>query len=263
MTVERPRRVEVRAFPSNRRLVTAAMRAGRRKMPMYGLMDVDVTAASRLLASHDPPSSLTAFVVASVARAAAVHPEVHAYRNWRGLLVTHHHVDVGTMVEISTPQGPFAIPHLLRDADIREVPELTAELRRVKREPSASSSGRWLERAAPAVTRIPGTVGAMYAVMARSVTARQRIGTVAVTAVGMFAGGGGFGITSLTLMSLEVIVGGMTQRPRIVDGEVAIRDVLDLTLAIDHNVVDGAPAARFAAEFRELLESAAVITPPT
>jgi pyruvate/2-oxoglutarate dehydrogenase complex dihydrolipoamide acyltransferase (E2) component len=261
MAAERPRRVEVRPFPSNRRLVTAAMRAGRRKMPMYGLVDVDVTTANRLLTSHDPPWSLTAFVVASVARAAAAHPEVHAYRNWRGQLVTHHHVDVGTMVEISTPQGPFAIPHLLRDADIREVPELTAELHRVKRDPSASSSGRWLERAAPAVTQIPGTVQAMYAVMARSVTARQRIGTVAVTAVGMFAGGGGFGITSLTLMSLEVIVGGMTQRPRIVDGQVAVRDVLDLTVAIDHNVVDGAPAARFAAEFRELLESAAVITP--
>jgi len=30
-------------------------------------------------------------------------------------LVTHQHVDVGTMVEISTPQGPFAIPHVLRD----------------------------------------------------------------------------------------------------------------------------------------------------
>ena len=229
---------------------------------MYGLVDVDVTEANRLLASDDPPGSLTAFVVASVARAAAAHPEVHAYRNWRGQLVTHHHVDVGTMVEIPTPQGPFAIPHVLCDADVRGVPALTAELRRVKRDPSASSSGRWLDRAAPTVTRIPGTVQAMYAVMARSVTARQRIGTVAVTAVGMFAGGGGFGITPLTLMSLEVIVGGMSQRPRVVDGQVTIRDVLDLTLAIDHNVVDGAPAARFAAEFRELLESAAVISPP-
>lgn len=83
----------------------------------------------------------------------------------------------------------------------------------------------------------------MYAVMARSVAARQRIGTVAVTAVGMFAGGGGFGITSLSLMSLEVIVGGMSQRPRVIDGQVTVRDVLDLTVAIDHNVVDGAPAA--------------------
>ena len=178
-----------------------------------------------------------------MARAAAAHPAVHAYRNWRGQLVTHRHVDVGTMVEIPAPQGPFALPHVLRDADIRGVPDLTAELHHIRRDPSASSSGRWLERAWPAATRIPGMVPAMYAVMARSVAARQRIGTVAVTAVGMFAGGGGFGITSLSLMSLEVIVGGMSQRPRVVDGQVTVRDLLDLTVVIDHNVVDGAPAA--------------------
>ena len=81
MAVERPRRVEVRSFPSNRRIVTAAMRAGRRRVPMYGLAEVDVTTANRLLAGHDPPWSLTAFVVASAARAAAAHPPVHAYRN--------------------------------------------------------------------------------------------------------------------------------------------------------------------------------------
>ena len=86
-------------------------------------------------------------------------------------------------------------------------------------------------------------------------------GTVAVTAVGMFAGGGGFGITSLSLMSLEIIVGGVSQRPSVIEGQVTVRDVLDLTIAIDHNVVDGAPAARFAAEFRELLESTAVLSP--
>jgi pyruvate/2-oxoglutarate dehydrogenase complex dihydrolipoamide acyltransferase (E2) component len=36
---------------------------------------------------------------------------------------------------------------------------------------------------------------------------------------------------------------------------------LDLTVIIDHNVVDGAPAARFCAEFRAILESAAALTP--
>jgi len=92
MAVKRPRRVQVQPFPPNRRLVTAAMRAGRRMAPMYGLVDLDVTKANRLLPSHERPSSLTAFVVASVARAAAAHPDVHAYRNWRGQLVTHHYV---------------------------------------------------------------------------------------------------------------------------------------------------------------------------
>ena len=65
-----------------------------------------------------------------------------------------------------------------------------------------------------------------------------------------------------TMMSLEVVVGGMTQRPRAVNGRVEIRDVLDLTPIIDHNVVDGAPATRFGAELRELIETAAVISPP-
>ncbi len=72
----------------------------------------------------------------------------------------------------------------------------------------------------------------------------------------------GFGISPLILFSLGVVVGGMAQRPVVVDGEVVIRDVLDLTLAIDHNVVDGAPVAWFAAELRDLIERPAVLSPP-
>jgi pyruvate/2-oxoglutarate dehydrogenase complex dihydrolipoamide acyltransferase (E2) component len=230
---------------------------------MIGLLELDVTEAKRQLAGHDPPLSFTAFVVASVARAAADHPQVHAYRNWRGQLVTHDYVDVTTMVEISTPQGPFGLPHVLHDADIRTVADLSAELHRVKREPSTSRSGQVLARAAPIGTRLPGAVRVMYAVMARSIAVRQRVGTVAVTAVGMFAGGGGYGITPMSLMSMEVVIGGITQRPRVIDGEVTVRDVLDLTLAIDHNVVDGAPAARFAAELRDIVEGATILSNPS
>jgi hypothetical protein len=76
----------VRPFPSSRRLVTAAVRAGRRIVPMHGLFDVDITEASRLLNQVQPSLSLTAFVIASVARAAAAHPQVHAYRDWLGVV---------------------------------------------------------------------------------------------------------------------------------------------------------------------------------
>src|SRR5437762_11539786 len=85
----RERGVTVRPFPSSRRLVTAAVRAGRRIVPMHGLFEVDITLARRLIAENDPPLSLTAFVVATVARAAAAHSQVHAYRHWRGRLVEH------------------------------------------------------------------------------------------------------------------------------------------------------------------------------
>jgi len=256
----------VHPFPADRRLVTAAVRAGRRIAPMHGLLAVDVTDARRLLAEHDPPLSMTAFVVASVARAAAEHPAVHAYRDWRGRLVQHRHVDVQTLIEVRLDDGsPFGLVHVVRDADVRGVPEITAELRATK-SVAAAASRRALGRFTRA-GRVPGVFPAMYAVMARSVRVHRQTGTVQVTAIGMFAGGGGFAIAPPTLASLTVVVGGLNRTPLAVGDEVAIRDVLDLTVTIDHNVVDGAPATRFGADLRRRMQDpasvAALLTPPT
>jgi pyruvate/2-oxoglutarate dehydrogenase complex dihydrolipoamide acyltransferase (E2) component len=226
---------------------------------MHGLLEVDVTDAKRLLADHEPALSFTAFIVASVARAAATHPEVHAYRDWRGRLVSHRHVDATTIVEIATPQGTFPMAHVIRDADIRDVADLTTELRGVKNDPSISGSLRWLNRGGQIGARVPGLIPAMYAVMAWSPRLRQLTGTVAVTAVGMFGRGGGFAIAPLTLMPLQIVVGGVSARPRVVHGQIEVRDMLDLTVSIDHNIVDGAPAARFGAGLRELIESGTVL----
>jgi pyruvate/2-oxoglutarate dehydrogenase complex dihydrolipoamide acyltransferase (E2) component len=257
----RDRGVEVRAFPSSRRLVTAAVRAGRRIVPMHGLLDVDITEARRLLAQHNPPLSLTAFVVASTARAAASHPQVHAYRDWRGRLVRHHHVDVQTLIEVPTGQGPFGLVHVVRDADVRTVAGISAELRAVKADAATTTTGRLLRTVAPAAGRIPGLYRAMYAAMSRSVRVHLATGTVQVTAVGMFAGGGGFAIAPPTLASLIIVVGGASTRPRALDDRIELRDVLDITVTIDHNVVDGAPATRYGAELRHLMETAAVLIP--
>jgi pyruvate/2-oxoglutarate dehydrogenase complex dihydrolipoamide acyltransferase (E2) component len=250
----RPRGVEVLPFPSSRRAVTAAVRAGRRILPMHGLLDVDITEACQLLEDHRPPVSTTAYVIAAVARAVAAHPEVHVYRDWRGRLVRHRHVDVQTLVEVPTAQGPFGLVHVVRDADVRGVADLSAELHEVKADPSSTASGRALQPLAPLAGRVPGVFPAMYAAMSRSVRAHELSGTVQVTAVGMFTGGGGFALAPPTLASLLVVVGGASRRPRVVDDRIAIRNVLDLTVTIDHNVVDGAPATRFGADLRSRME---------
>ena len=259
--VGRNRGVDVQPFPSSRRLTTAAVRAGRRIVPMHGLLEVDVTEACGLLGAHEPPLSLTAFVIASVARAAAAHPEVHAYRDWRGRLVRHRHVDVQTLIEVPTAQGPFGLVHVVRDADLRGVPEISNELRAVKADVDATGTGRMLRRFGPVAGHVPGLFRAMYAVMGRSTRVHLAMGTVQVTAVGMFADGGGFAIAPPTLASLVVVVGGLSQRPLVVDGRIVIRDVLDVTVTIDHNVVDGAPATRFGADLRRLMRAAVALSP--
>ena len=50
-------------------------------------------------------------------------------------------------------------------------------------------------------------------------------------------------------------LGAIKEKPRVVDGEVAPRTVLTLSLSIDHRVIDGAEAARFTNAVIEYLES--------
>ncbi len=222
---------------------------------MYGLIEVDVTKPQQLLTASTADLSFTAFVVASVARAASQHPEVHAYRDWRGRLVTHSYVDVTTMVEVDTSQGKFPLAVVVGDADIRSVADITDQLRSAKRTPRQSGNARFLTAFAMGLTRIPLLATSLFRLGSRSVRVRQRMGTVSVTAIGMFGAGPGYGFGGSTVYALTVVVGGMSKAPRIVAGEIQSRDILNLTITFDHNMVDGAPAARYVAHLREQIES--------
>lgn len=224
---------------------------------MHGLFEVDLTEARRQLDTGQ--MSLTAFVVASVGRAAALHPEVHAYRNWRGDLRMHHFVDIATLIEIPSDGGKFGLAHVVRDADIRNADEVSGELDAVKANPKRSANGRKLNKATRAAIRVPGLASAAAVVARRSSRLRRMSGTVSVTSVGMFGGGGGYAMAPPGPSSLKVVVGGASVRPAIIDGEVVPREMLNLTVTFDHNVLDGAPAARFVADLRRIIESAEVL----
>ena len=85
---------------------------------------------------------------------------------------------------------------------------------------------------------------------------KRNVGTVALTAVGMFGRGGGWGIP-LAVTPLFVTIGGIAERPGVVDGQIAVREYMSLTVTFDHDVVDGAPAARFTSRLKELIEAGA------
>jgi pyruvate/2-oxoglutarate dehydrogenase complex dihydrolipoamide acyltransferase (E2) component len=70
----------------------------------------------------------------------------------------------------------------------------------------------------------------------------------------MFGKGAGWGIP-ITEHTLDLTLGGIVEKPGVVDGQIAIREYLCITLSFDHDLIDGAPAARFTARLKELIES--------
>ena len=59
----------------------------------------------------------------------------------------------------------------------------------------------------------------------------------------------------VSAMSFDITLGGISEKPGVVAHRVEVREYLSVTLSFDHDVIDGAPAARFAQRLRELIES--------
>ncbi|HYD43562.1 MAG TPA: 2-oxo acid dehydrogenase subunit E2 [Anaeromyxobacter sp.] len=254
-------RFERRPFPRERRNIVDALEVGARRHVVHALLELDVTRARQLIRAREARTgeklSFTAFLVASLARAIDEDRRLHAYRDWRGRLVLFEEVDVVTLVE--SERDGVAIPHVIRAAHRRSVLELHEELRRVQAAPATSEQRSGLLMRLSAWT--PGFVRrTFFRLLRRSPRRLKRVaGTTLVTSVGMFGPGAGWAVGILPLHTLGLTVGGITTKPGAVDGRVELREYLALTASFDHDLVDGAPAARFARRLRELVEGAAAL----
>lgn len=252
---------EVKPFPRARHDIVDALEVGVRRHMVHALLELDVTRARELIHERARDGgkrlSFTAFVVATLARAIDANKSLHAYRDWRGRLVLFDEVDVVTLVESEV--DAVAIPHVIRAANRRTVGEIHDEIRRVQAEPgtSAQRSGA-LARLS---SLVPGVLRRLFfRVLRRDPHWLKRVaGTTLVTSVGMFGMGSGWAIGIVPLHTVCLTVGGITRKPAVVDGRIEVREFLAVTASIDHDVVDGAPAARFARHLRELIEAAEVL----
>jgi pyruvate/2-oxoglutarate dehydrogenase complex dihydrolipoamide acyltransferase (E2) component len=247
-------------FPPQREIVVDAGYLASRRHIIYGLVEVDVTRArelGRLLSARDNTKiSFTAFIVASLSRAVASNPKVQAYRDWRRRLVVFQDVDVVTMIE--PEPGAVAIPHIIRYANRRTVREISDEIRSIQANPERSEQHGTLVALAP---RVPRFVRLLFfwVVKKNPFWFKRLEGTVVLTSVGMFGKGGGWGIGFLPTHTLGLTVGGIAQKPGVYDGQIEVREYLNLTISFDHDIVDGAPAARFTRKLIELIEMATVL----
>lgn len=227
---------------------------------MHGLIEVDVSEARRRLRAQRERTgealSFTAFVIACLGRAVAAHPEVHALRDWRGRMVLFDDVDVTTIVEVQVDGRPFGLAHILRAANRRSPAEIHDEIRAVQVAGLHSVSPA-TRRATRLALFVPGFARrlALRAMLWFPRVAKRQTGTVLMTAVGMFGGGTGWGFSAPGIHGLSVTVGGIAERAAVTPGG-RPREVLCLTVSADHEVVDGAPLARFTRDLRALLESA-------
>lgn len=230
---------------------------------MTGLLEVDVTRARQTIAEHEVHTgeklSFTAFLVLCLARAVDENKEVQSYLKGRRQLILFEDVNVGVMVEHEAEGKRSLMGHVVRAANRKSYVEIHQEIRRAQSAPAPASRGMpgWFRR----LMLLPWPLSRLVKVGMGIATRRDptlRIatsGTVVVTSVGMFGKGhSGWGI-AMTPASLSLVIGSMAWKPAVIGGRIEPREILNLTVMFDHDVVDGAPATRFTRRMLEMMES--------
>jgi pyruvate/2-oxoglutarate dehydrogenase complex dihydrolipoamide acyltransferase (E2) component len=244
----------IKPFPPERQLIIEGGRIASRKHTVVGLIEVDVTRARLFLRQHKARTgetlSFTAFVIACLGKAVSENKAVHAYRDWRNRLILFDEVDVNMSVEIESEGRKIVLPHFIRAANKRTFRDIHSEIRAVQAKPEKTREFGVLW-----FVRLPRFVRDIFYwfVFKNPSHLKASFCTVGLTAVGMFGKGGGWAIP-YNVHTLEVALGGISEKPGVVDGHIEIREYLCLTLMFDHDIIDGAPAARFTQRFKELIE---------
>ena len=259
MSQQRRAAYQIIPFPWLRLPIVDSMRAARGKPLMHALMEADVTLARRALRAHEERTgeklSFTAFIISCLARAVDEHPEVQAYRLGRKRLILFDDVDVCAQIEHRTRHGRQASPYVIRAANRKPPRAIHDEIRAVQ---AADIGGAWEMRVRRLYPLIPRPLRVLFwRIFDHNPRLKQRIGgTVMMTALGMFGKGvTGWGIAPTSDYSLEIILGGIAERPAVVEGRLAIRQHLCMTVSADHDVIDGAPFARFIQRLNDLIRS--------
>jgi pyruvate/2-oxoglutarate dehydrogenase complex dihydrolipoamide acyltransferase (E2) component len=247
---------QVVPYPKLRRLLSVMLRALQRKPMMHFLLEIDVTRAREYIRDHKAHTgetlSFTAFLIACLAQAVEAHKAMQAYRRGSKHLVLFEDVDVETQIERDVADEKQNITSIVRAANRKTFREIHHEIRAAQVEDVEKA--RVGAKALQWVLFLPTWLFRVLYGMRGPRVLKQYGGTVGTAAVGMFEGGAGWAIPIGHPQSLMMTVGGIGVKPGVVDGRIAIREYLSLTISLDHEIIDGAPAARFIRRLKELIE---------
>jgi pyruvate dehydrogenase E2 component (dihydrolipoamide acetyltransferase) len=179
--------------------------------------------ANERLAGEGLKLSYLPFVIKATVAALQKYPQFNATLDEAaGEIVQRRQYHIG----LATATESGLIVPVIRDADRRSVVELAREIDRLA---ALTRSGKTGREELTGSTFTISSLGQLGGVMATSIINQPEV----------------------AILGVHKIV----KRPAVKDDKIVIRDLMNLSVSIDHRVLDGYDAARFVAEIKALLET--------
>jgi pyruvate/2-oxoglutarate dehydrogenase complex dihydrolipoamide acyltransferase (E2) component len=253
-------------YPSSRQLTFDLGRIGLAKHHVRGLLEVDVTEARRLIKQNrhiGRKISFTAWLIKAIADCVALHPPIAGVNDARrNRVLVFEDVDISIVVEKTVSGARVPLPYVIRKADKKTLQQIQAEIETAKSEAVEGEGDYVLGESYSAegmrlFLRLPQWLRLMLMrllVLNHPQRVKNMMGTVMITTTGMVGHTRGW-IMPFGMHSLCLAFGSLNEQAAVYRGEIQKREILHLTVLIDHDVIDGVPAARFVDDLVKKLEA--------
>jgi pyruvate/2-oxoglutarate dehydrogenase complex dihydrolipoamide acyltransferase (E2) component len=243
---------------------TAAI--GLLKHRVSALLEFDVTGSRKKLRELRRSGcniSFNAWLIKVISNILTQHREAAAFLYNRKKLIIFDDINVSVIVEKEADGSKVPIPLVIEKANKKSPSEINDEIEKAKRGRISESDivlNRKSSLAENIYYRLPGLVRrAVWKIMLRNPRfIYKKMGNAVITSVGMIGKINGWFIhTSIHPISFGV--GSVIKKPVVIDNQIKIRELLNMTILVDHDVIDGAPMVRFLNDLTLAIENDKVI----
>ncbi|MGW8316511.1 MAG: 2-oxo acid dehydrogenase subunit E2 [Bacteroidales bacterium] len=239
-------------IPSSRIATMDVFAAGIQRHHISALLELDVTESRRRLREIKRAGaqvSFTGWIIKAIAETIREYPESAAYLFSKKRMGTFDHINISTMVEKEVNGKKVPLPLVIENSSKKSIAEITGMISEAKEQglsPNEWVVGRSSGFYMALYARLPGFVrkGVWNWMKRHPRLAYRQMGNVMVTSLTMLGRIHGWFIHK-SIHPISFGIGAVTRKPRVVGNEVKIREILQMTVLLDHDVIDGAPMVRF------------------
>jgi hypothetical protein len=233
---------------------------------MYAQIDLDVTGIRQKLRSQRRQGlgiSFYGYLLGAIARTIDENKALNHIRCGKKIYCFDE-VDIYTAIELKKNGVPIPHIHVVRDAAKKTAADITREIEIAKKRWTESGSigedDEWGQKWLKITTILPKWLiqFIIKQFTKNPLQMKKRFGTTYVASLSGFSDISGYIIPFFEGQNrpLAFAIGNVTKKPVAVDSEVIIREYLSMTVAFNHDLVDGGPAARFINRLKQRIEGA-------
>jgi pyruvate/2-oxoglutarate dehydrogenase complex dihydrolipoamide acyltransferase (E2) component len=252
---------EIQPFGLARRIGADWLELGKRKHHVMSLLELDVTEAREAMRRHRQQTgerfSFFSWIVMCVGRAVNEHKEVNAYRGRQGIVVFDD-VDISVVVEKTVAGAKTPAPYLIRNANTKTAIEIHQEIRAAQTQDISQGYqvlGQKKNPWAELFYLLPAALRQRIWrwILGDPFRVKRTMGTVVVTSLMSGARFNGWAIP-IGVHTVCFALGAVVKKPGVVGDRIEVREYLNLTVLVDHDIVDGMPAARLLSRLAAMVE---------